>query len=241
MRRLVLPALLFAVASAQPLAFEAVSIKPHLEPINFSGYSTSGTLAKWTASTLFDLIAGAYDLNYYQITGGPSWAGSDHFDIVARGAGESALTKDQFREMTRAMLADRFQLSVHPETREMPVLALLVGKGGPKLQAPDTAKPGMRTIGNSTGIHITTSQSSMAQLADQLSATAGRPVIDRTGLTGPWSLKLDFNPNITSAGSDNDLPPMSSAIQDQLGLRLEPQKARIEVLVVDRAAQPTEN
>jgi uncharacterized protein (TIGR03435 family) len=241
MRRQVLPPLLCAVATAQPLAFEAVSIKPHPEPINFSSYSTSGTLAKWTASTLMDLIAGAYDLNYYQITGGPSWAGSDHFDIVARGARESALTKDQFREMTRATLADRFQLGMHLETREMPVLALLVGKGGPKLQAPNTAKPGMRTIGNSTGIHITTSQSSMAQLADQLSATAGRPVIDRTGLGGVWAFRLDFNPGLPSANADSDPPPMSVAVQGQLGLKLESATATVDILVIEKATKPSEN
>ena len=141
--------------------------------------------------------------------------------------------------MLQALLAERFQLKVHRETKEMPVFALVAGKNGPKLSDPDPSKPGMRTTGNATGLHITAWQSTMQQLADQLSNTAGRPVLDKTGLAGAYAYKLDFNPDV--AAPDSGIPTMSTAVQDQLGLRLEPQKAPIEILVIDSAEKPSAN
>ncbi len=226
-----------AQTAASP-AFEAASIKPHAEPITFSGSSASGSIAKWTAATLLDLISGAYDLNYYQIAGIPHWAESSHFDIVARSPGGTAPTKDELHQMVRTLLAERFHLKVHNETRELPVYALTIGKSGPKLDEPDTTKPpGLRTMANGTGIHITSWQTPMKRLAEQLSVTAGRPVLDQTGLTGAYAFKLEFNPMTT----ESELPSMSTAVQDQLGLRLEPRKAPIEILVIENAEKPSEN
>lgn len=219
--------------------FEVASIKPHPEPITSSGSSTSGSRTTWTAATLMTLVSNAYELNYYQISGGPPWTTSAHFDIVAKADGDTSPTKDQVRQMLQALLAERFQLKVHRETKEMPVLELVVGKNGPKLSDPDPSKPGMRTMGNATGLHITAWQSTMQQLAAQLSNTAGRPVLDKTGLTGTYAYKMDFNPDV--AAPDSGIPSMSTAVQDQLGLRLEPQKAPIEILVIDSAEKPPAN
>ena len=168
-----------------------------------------------------------------------SWTSSAHFDIVAKAEGDAAPTKNQMRQMIQALLADRFQLKVHRERKELPVFALVVGKNGPKLSEPDPSKPGMRTMGNATGLHITAWQSTMQQLADQLSNTAGRPVLDKTGLTGTYAWKLDFSPDV--AAPDSGIPTMSTAVQDQLGLRLEAQKAPIEILVIDSAEKPSAN
>jgi uncharacterized protein (TIGR03435 family) len=234
------------LAQTQPAgspAFEVASIKPHPEPITVSNSSTSGTLATWTAVTLIDLISSAYDLNHYQqISGGPNWATSAHFDIAARGSGDAPLTKEQVGSMLQALLADRFQLKVHRETKEVPAYALVVGRNGTKLQDPDMSKPVMRTTANSAGVHITGWHSNMEQLANQLSVTAGRPVLDKTGITGIYAYQLDFNlSNNFDHASDSDIPIMSTAVQEQLGLRLEPQKAPIEILVIDSAEKPSGN
>jgi uncharacterized protein (TIGR03435 family) len=222
--------------------FEVASIKPHPEPITVSGSSTSGTRATWTAVTLIDLVSSAYELNYYQqISGGPNWVTSAHFDIAARASGDAPLTKEQVRSMLKALLADRFQLKVHRETKEMPAYALVVGRNGPKLKDPDMSKPGMRTTSNGAGIHIRAWQGNMEQLANQLSVTAGRPVLDKTGITGIYAYQLDFNLSNTSIISDSDIPAMSTAVQEQLGLRLEPQKAPTEILVIDSAEKPSGN
>lgn len=233
-------AVFLAIAlQAQPRAtFEAASIKPHPEPINVSRSNTSGTYATWTAETLLDLIVEAYNLKYYQVTGGPNWAASDHFDINARAADGPPLTQESLRPLVQSLLTDRFQLKVHRETKEISVYALMLAKSGSKLKDPDMNGREAYTMGNNTGLHIVQSHGTMQQLAEQLSNTAGRPVLDKTGLAGQYAWKLDFNPNNTS---DSDIPSMSTALQDQLGLRLETQKAPIEILVIDSAEKPSAN
>ena len=223
--------------------FEAASIRPHPEPVTVSGESISGSRATWTADTLFDLIVDAYDLRYgAQISGAPRWATSDRFDVVATAnstASNAPLSKDQVREMLRALLADRFQLKVHRETKEIPVYALVAMKSGSKLQPADLSHTGMRTMGNASGIHITAWQASMNRLAEQLSVTAGRPVLDKTGLGGSYAFTLNFNPNVTAA--DSEIASMTTALEEQLGLKLEAHKALIEVVVIDSVSQPTSN
>ena len=118
-----------------PLAFEAVSIRPHPEPVYMSHSGISGTRATWTAETLLDFIVEAYGLKYYQVSGGPRWLNSDHFDISARAPGDTPLTNDQLKQMLQALLADRFRLGVHRETKEMAVYSMTVAKGGPKFRA----------------------------------------------------------------------------------------------------------
>src|SRR6202011_1388721 len=103
-------------------SFEVASIKPHPEPIEYSADAhVRGTLVTATASTLRDLITKAYGVRYDQISGGPAWIKTDHFDFAARAAGETPITTDQMRQMLRSLLADRFQLKVHHETREVPM------------------------------------------------------------------------------------------------------------------------
>jgi len=221
-----------------PLAFDAASIKLHPEPIYMSRSGTSGTLATWTAETLLDFVVDAYGLKYYQVTGGPRWIESDHFDISARAPGDTPPTEDQFRQMTQTLLADRFQLRIHRETREIPVYALVVSKNGPKLKDPDMNSREGWARGDNKGVHIVQSHATMQRLADHLSDTAGRPVIDKTGLAGLYAYKLDFGPDNSTA--DSDLPSMSTAVE-QLGLRLESQKAPVEVLIIDSAQKPSEN
>ncbi len=222
-----------------PATFDAASIKPHPEPINVSRSDISGTYATWTATTLLNLVVQAYDLKYYQVSGGlQKWTASDHFDISARAAEGAPLTPESLRPLVQSLLADRFQLKFHRETKELPVFALVLAKSGPKLKDPDMNSREAYTMGDNKGLHIVQSHGTMQELAEQLSNTGGRPVLVMTGLVGMYSFKLDFNPGNTS---DSDIPPMSTALQDQLGLRLEPQKAPNEILINDSAEKPSGN
>jgi uncharacterized protein (TIGR03435 family) len=234
------------IATAQPpqrLTFEAASIKPHPEPITYSADpSISGTRVTATASTLLDLITSAYGVRYNQVSGGPGWIKSDHYDVAARAEGEGALTMNQVRPMLQSLLADRFQLKAHRETREVPMYALVVNKNGPKLKEvpPDVdGRMGGISATNSS-MHMTVSKGTMEQLALRLSGNgAGRPVLNKTGLTGYYAYSLDWV-NGTPA-PDSDTPSLFTAVQEQLGLKLEPINGPTEMLIIDHAERPTGN
>jgi len=227
------------VFASEPVSFEAVSIKPHPEPVHVSRSSTSGTYASWEAETLRDLITEAWNLKYYQVPNQPSWIASAHFDISARAPGSTEPSKEVFRQMLQTMLADRFHLRAHFETKEIPVYALVIAKSGHKLRSPEVnGQFPSYTAAQSGRIEITASHDTMLKLAVQLSNSAGRPVLNKTGLDGMFAFKLQFNP---SATTESDLPSLPTALEDQLGLRLEPQKAPIETIVIDSAERPTGN
>jgi uncharacterized protein (TIGR03435 family) len=233
------------IAAAQETAsFEVASIKFHPAPIAFSSDSAiHGSRVTATAITLIDLITNAYGVRYDQISGGPPWAKSDHYDLNAKAEGESTITKDRLQEMLRTLLAGRFQLQIHREMKETPVYELVVGKNGSKLKAaaPDT-KGGYVSRGSSTGqMRMEATKGTMEQLARQLSVTAGRPVIDKTGLAGYYAYTLDWMPANRPLEPDSDTPSMFTAVQEQLGLKLESAKAPIEMLIIDRAEKPSEN
>jgi len=223
---------------SQTVAFEAISIKFHPEPIHVSSGRTSGTLMTWTATDLLSLVVGAFDMKYYQVSGGPPWVASAHYDIVARAGGDAPITAERERQMVQTMLAERFQLKFHREKREIPVYALVIARGGPKLQDPDMNGHKGSTMVNGAGVHMDYSHSTMQRLADQLSNSAGRPVLDKTNLPGEYAYKLDFSIN---NGNEFEIPSMPAALQEQLGLKLESQKAPVEVLIIDSAEKPSEN
>jgi uncharacterized protein (TIGR03435 family) len=231
-------------AQLQPEAtstiLEVASVRQHTGAREFSDLSTSGTKVTVSALTLGEVIANAYHLRDDQIVGGPRWLATDLYDITAKAEGTSSLTAEQSRQLLQAVLADRFGLQCHRETRETPVYALLVGKDGSKLQDADISgnNPGMRMTTSSTGKHIVSRHSTMQQLALMLSGTAGRPVVDKTGLPEKYAFHLDWNP---ANAPDSDTPSIFTAVQQQLGLRLEPQKAPFEILVIDSADRPSAN
>jgi len=232
---------LSAAAAAQP-SFEVASIKPHPGVIAFSSDpSPHGNRVTAVASTLIDMITAAYNLRYEQITGAPGWARSDHFDLEAK-AGETAITRDQMRPMLQTLLADRFHLRVHRETKEVLVYALVVAKTGAKLQpSAETDAPQSRiTVGPDAIIHRTVTQGTMAELAGRLSSNgAGRPVIDQSGLTGRYGYKLDWMNG--TPGPESDTGPLLDALPRQLGLKLEPSRGAIPILVIDHAEKPSPN
>jgi uncharacterized protein (TIGR03435 family) len=221
------------------------------------------------------LILNAYDLQDYQLSGDPPWASSEHYDIQAKADGNPSV-REMEGPMLRVLLEDRFKLTIHRETRQLPVYELTIGKAGAKLQLskegsctpysenspPPTSTPGQPRP-NFCGFHTTPGDGlnrtldgegiTMAALATTLSRTyvslLGRNVIDATGLTGPYDVHLKWamdslsapaGPNVTPP-SDATGPSIFTALQEQLGLKLESTKGPVEVLVLDHVERPSEN
>jgi uncharacterized protein (TIGR03435 family) len=204
----------------------------------------------------------AYDIPQSRILGGPKWLDSTRFDIEAKmddaeAAQLKALDHEHGRVQAQAMfqqlLADRFQLKVHWETRELPVYALVVAKKGAKLQpAKDTTgNTGTSSNSHGSGPQFTATGQTVTQLAQSLTSSAahdlGREVIDKTGIEGKYDVSLNWtrDTGVASAATDGNAqdsgPSIFTAIQEQLGLKLEPSKAPVRVLVIDRAEMPSEN
>jgi uncharacterized protein (TIGR03435 family) len=221
-------------------AFEVASIHANPGPWHVMlGYSSSGPRLTLEAWRPFALIMEAYDLKRYQV----SFTSSDDalYDIAAKAEGDGTPTKAEFRLMLQRLLADRFHLKFHREMRELPVYAMVIGKSGVKFQESDSEKP-FRSYGgvNGRNQYMEYSQVAMEMVANGIDVD--RPVIDKTGLTGKYDIRLEATPEfrINNNPQPEDLR-VFDAIQQQLGLRLEPQKANIEVLVVDRMDKPSAN
>jgi uncharacterized protein (TIGR03435 family) len=198
------------------------------------------------------ILGFAYDLaRYNSIDGLPAWADSENYDVTAKVAAADlpAFQKLLPRErnpMLRPMIEERFHLQAHFESRQMPAYALVVGKGGAKLSE---VQPGVTADGGKDpgGIRmgpgmIVSTAAPMAPLIDALSVQLGRPVVDRTGLTGHYSFTLKFAPVQAANDAQTDPgPTLFTAVQEQLGLRLESTKAPVPVLVVDHIERPSGN
>ena len=259
---------LLAQAPERPMVFDVTSVKPNTS--GEQGGSSSGRQGRYVGVnvTLRRVMGLAYR-PVQEFVGGPDWINTDRFDI--EGTSEGAPSQPQMFEMLRALLADRFKLAVHRETRPMPAYALVVarpdGKTGPQLRAaepctappptPDArlaagpappkpeAKEGRRCGGFNVGAGALTGTGvTMTQLAAELpSTTEGRYVIDRTGLAGTFDITLTWNADALrpDAATPENAPSIFVAIQEQLGLKLEPITAPIEVIVIDHAERPTSN
>jgi len=235
-------AVMACCALAQTPAFEVASIKP-----NHSGRSGSdsddheGVLTANNLS-LKRLIMRAYQVRDYQVTG-PDWLDNERFDIAAKPP--SAAEGEQLNLMLQNLLADRFKLVLHHENKVFPVYGLLVAKGGPKVkEVEDNGSHDNRgKRGQFVGLRC-----SMARLAEQLGRSMDRPVVDMTDLKGVFNLTLNWTPEEARAAKEETradvqtYPPLLTALQEQLGLKLEPKKAPIDVLVIDHVERvPTEN
>jgi len=219
-----------------PLEFEVVSVKPSAPGSGMSiGYQPGRFFAR--NITLGSLIANAFNLRAFQIEGGPGWMNSDRFDIEARLPANT--NGRQGGAMLQALLVDRFQLKFHRETRQMPIYALIVGKSGPKM-TPARDADGTMIRGTGAG-QMEFQKTSMQSLAQNLAGNMDRLVLDRTGLTGEFNFKLEWNPDLTAANADLGRPTIFTAVQEQLGLRLESERGPVEILVIDGAARPPAN
>ncbi len=218
--------------------FDVVSIKP-ISPTGGGaipiGRSANPGSVALLGVTPKDVIARAYSLRGYQISG-QNWIDQERYDIIAR-VGRPAPYAEQ-RLMLQSMLADRFQLTAHTETRVLPAYELVVGKNGPRLHEATPDDIGSRVFPNAPG--VSAKQISMPRLAELLSIKLDRPVADKTGLSGLFDIELKWTPD--TAPPDADLgPSVFTAVQEQLGLRLEARKLPIEVLIIDHISKPSAN
>ncbi len=143
--------------------------------------------------------------------------------------------------MLQALLAERFKLTLHRETKELPMYVLVVAKNGPKFKTTES-ETGISSNSSRTHWHVT-AKGTMRRFAEFLSEEAGRPVVDQTGLSGSYELTLDWTPDDAPAANDSAAgPSLFTALQEQLGLKLDATKGPVEILVIDRANRtPTEN
>jgi uncharacterized protein (TIGR03435 family) len=237
-------------------AFEVATVKPsapgvHGMSLNFS----PGGRFTATNVPLRMLITFAWTLQDHQLTGGPGWLGSDTFDIVGKPAEEipnNDAGHERLRLLVRSLVTERFKLEIHTETKDLPIYALVLAKNGPKLVAAGTESIGANIRG-SRG-QLTCVKVSTSMLAQQLAARLGRNVVDKTGLSGDYDFKLEWQPDTGEVpGKGGDRPPdainsdapagpsLFTALQEQLGLKLEAQKGPVEILVVDHAEKPPGN
>ena len=297
--------LLFAlidVVKAQapaPLAFEVASIKQHplargflrrfptdkIECPGVGHCGISGNRFTDDVASLNDLIMDAYHVKPYQVTGLPDWGDSGHdiYDVNAKVEGDRTPTLDEVRRMLQTLLADRFKLKLHHETKELPVYALVIAKNGPKLtplvreegKAPVCPEQSVRSEaggkgggGGRAGGPADRDPAEFAFLRSWehiptlLAGRAGRPVIDKTGLTGNYctldgqdpimALMSALGPGggrgrgdqplpAASADADLDAPSIFTLVEEKWGLKLESQKGPVDILVIDHVERPSEN
>jgi len=185
------------------------------------------------------LITYAYDVRYFQLAGNPGWVDTDRYDVTAKSSSDYAAgSRDAGgRETLRSLLADRFGLVVHRETKMQNVYRMVVAKRGVRMQAVET--PGIQRgiYGEKRG-HIQGFAATTAMLARELAGITERVVIDNTNLPGmfDWTLQWATEADDATAG-----PTIFAALEEQLGLKLEPAKAPVDVIVVDHVNRPTVN
>jgi uncharacterized protein (TIGR03435 family) len=245
--KLVCALLLLGIAlAAQTRTFEVASIKPNRSggpgsSIRFTKGQISMENVSLKKLTLWSY--GIPDDREYALVG-PSWLTTERFDIVAKFAGDTdpALV----RPMAQALLAERFKLALHRETRQLPTYSLVVAKGGPKIHA---VEPGPASTSGRPG-HLEATKITTRKLADLFARMLGAPVTDATRLEGVFTFTLEWTPDETQrlaapdepVGQAPSAPSIFAALQEQLGLKLDGRKAPAEVLVVDSMERtPTEN
>ena len=236
--------------------YEVVSVKPNKSGLDSMSWSWTPDGLRLVDVTLTTLIrASDYTLRHAandRIMGLPGWADKARFDIEAKVSEEDVpafnkLDGEQRSVMFRRLMEDRFKMKAHTETREMPLYALVLAKGGVKMTPTKEADArnesyGGMSMGSKGGVtHAEYRKTAMDDLADNLTQNLGRTVVDKTGLKGKYDFALEWTPEDAPDGSTSTVPGIFTAIQQQLGLRLEAQKGPVEGLVVDHVEEPSAN
>ena len=230
-------------AEAHPV-FEVATIKPSDPNDRSEGFHSNGRRIYIENQTVNKMLIFAYAVHSKQVVGGPDWFGTERFDINGVPDVEGVPNMRQQQEMVQKLLADRFGLKFHREKRELAVYALTDAKAGPKLTKSQGDPNG---LGDQTGngnmgeMTYKFTNNTMDDFALCMQFYVDRPVVNQTGLTGRWDFVLKWTTNDLKAADPNAAPGMFTAIQEQLGLKLEAVKAPAEVLVVDHAERPSAN
>ena len=242
--------------AGQSLRFEVASIKPHMRatgaPIVPQTLRVEPTRLSYTNASLMACIQAAYGIPGegrpdYRLVGGPDWLATERFDIEAKF--ERAVSKEQMMLMMQVLLAERFKLNVHRETKELRAYTLTIGKNGPKVASaqPDERETLLQRRKDDpagAGQELVVHKNSIARFTEYLSRQFEQPVVDKTGLQGDFSFTLHWVPDVNPPVSRLDVfgPAGIQAIEDQLGLKMEATRIPIEVLVIDHVERiPTEN
>jgi bla regulator protein blaR1 len=257
--------------SSELPAFEVISIKPRLPDAPPASIPNAPDRFVRPNVTVSGLIEYAYELRAFQVLGGPAWVRADRYEVSAKA--ETAVPQAQMRLMVQRLLAERFGLQVHRETREMDTYALMTarrdGQLGEKMKLSERDCAPIIDAGNVrprqgdgpppcawfvalingfarlrlTGIPV-------ARFAGVLEPMTSRKIVDRTNLTGTYDIEMDFLPDPgllglsipnSNALQQSDIPPLTTAIQDQLGLKLESERAPVDVVLIDSVKPPTAN
>jgi len=230
--------------------FEAATIKRSQRGGDQPGtYRLNGRTFITANTSLRDLIKFAYGVHASQIVNAPAWVGAEPFDIEGVSEGEGLPNELQWKRMLQKLLADRFRLTFHREPRELPAFVIVLGNGQPTLTTtkadPNSLTRSAISFGRYEGVNA-----AITHLANALQGVAmDRPVVDHTGMTGRFDFTLAWTPDLSqfggrdlTTGSERNRPPaLSTAIQEQLGLKLESRRVAVDVLVVDTVERPSEN
>ena len=239
-------------ADANP-TFEVATIKPSKPDEPGKLFRVQGDRFTTINTTLADLIKDAYNVQDKQLLGAPAWVFTDKYDIAAQPDTPGAPNQAQLKAMIQKLLADRFQLKFHKDQKELSAYVLTVAKGGPKMKKSDADPNGLGgRFFRGLGV-LTVTNSSMADFCDLMqSAVLDRPVVDHTELPGKWDFLLKWTPDESQFGgmgikvpppsdAPDAPPPLFTAIQEQIGLKLDAGKAQVPVLVIDHAEKPSAN
>ncbi|HEY4380032.1 MAG TPA: TIGR03435 family protein [Acidobacteriaceae bacterium] len=224
-------------------SFAVATIKPHDPSSNRQGFNAVGDRYTVRNQSIVTLMMFAYSIDPHQVVDAPEWARTARFDIEGTTDTPGEPSQRQQQEMLQKLLTDRFKLKFHREPRELPVYAIQIAKGGPKLPSPANpdADPDQDASGHGTEVTVTITTASMADFILGMQFFFDRPIVDRTGLTGRYDFKLRYTHDEARATDPNAPPGLFTAIQEQLGLKLEPVKAPIDVFAIEHVEQPSEN
>jgi uncharacterized protein (TIGR03435 family) len=248
-------AIVLCAQAEDRLKYEVASIRPANPKELFVRIEAgAGGSFHATSITLQQLVMSAYNVRDFQVSGGPGWVGTERYNVLAkpeeaepplpstssRATFESRAERE--RERLRNLLKDRFQLVIRWETRQLPVYALTIAKGGLKMKP---APAGPTVLQGSHG-RLMGKAVTIDRVKRVLTDVLGRPVVDEAGLTGSFDFKLEWTPEASpSADPSQVLPPAGesifAAIQEQLGLKVESKKGPVETIVIEKAEKPSEN
>lgn len=249
------PAIQAQSSATAATKFEVASIKLNTSGSGRFSFGTSpGGKLHIENTSAATIIQNAYGIQSFQLSGGPAWLQSDRYDVEAKAQGNPS--SDQMNSMLQALLEDRFKLKVHRTTKELPTYELTVAKGGSKLRpskdgscvesdpsnpqrrASDVVCGSVRATRNRSAAEVDAVKINMARLTANLTVYLQRTVIDKTGITGTFDAHLKWSPD--EAG-DAALASIFTALQEQLGLRLESGKGPVEVIIIDHVERPSAN
>jgi uncharacterized protein (TIGR03435 family) len=235
----------FGGVEAQQPAFAVATIRPSSQSVQFEHdgkTQVSGDTLLMQDVTVSTCIKLAYHVQDRQIAG-PGWLQTEHFDITAKS--DQPLDEETMKQMLQTLLADRFGLAFHRESREMKVLIFTVAKGGPKLSP--AAAPDAEPFRQNSASGTIAKSMPIGEFADFLSGPLDVTVVDHTGLAGKYDFALNFTPYLPDPAKNMDgtrpdtTSILKAALQDELGLKMESGKAPVEVLVIDHIDKPSPN